>query len=286
MRFITILLFALLMYGPSLAQSNFVIEGQVVNQETGDPIAYANVGIPGKYIGVATNQKGVFTLKLPAGTSSDTLQISTIGFTTKTLKVSVFNEQNNQTVSLQPKTYELNSITVSDTEDWETEWVGKKIKPVLSGAYGRSYSKKNIRATYAFKVQWDKSLPLRILHTRMYLKENHNDGRVKLRCRIMNVDSKTGLPDEDLMDYNITGSAKDRGWVTCDFLDKDIYIDESSFFVVFEWLRESSKVVEQPVAAMFGIGIFFDSEVYVRDHALGRWKKNPNDIIYSVKVEY
>jgi hypothetical protein len=108
----------------------------------------------------------------------------------------------------------------------------------------------------------------------MYLKDNHNDGRVKLRCRIMNVDSKTGLPDEDLMDYNITGSAKDRGWVTCDFLDKDIYIDESS------------KAVEQPVAAMFGTGIFFDSEVYVRDHALGRWKKNPNDLIYSVKVEY
>jgi len=124
MRFITILLFALLMYGPSLAQSNFVIEGQVVNQETDAPIAYANVGIPGKYIGTAGNDEGFFILTLPTGTESDTLQVSAIGFKTKRYEVVEFKKKGNQTVFLQPRTYSLNTVTVVDDKDLKTERIG------------------------------------------------------------------------------------------------------------------------------------------------------------------
>ena len=118
------------------------------------------------------------------------------------------------------------------------------------------YSETNIGAAYAFKIERDKSLPIRILHTRMHLRTNHNDEPVKLRCRITGVDPETGWPGDDLMHYNIIGSAKDRGWVTCDFSAKNIYIDKSSFFAVFEWLRDSSKPAEQRVAPMFSIGLF------------------------------
>jgi hypothetical protein len=277
------------MYSPSLAQSNFVIEGQVVNQETDAPIAYANVGIPGKYIGVATDEVGFFTLELPAGTESDTLQISAIGFTTKRLPVAGFKEQNNQTVAIQPKTYELNSITVTDKKNLETEWIGKKPNFFQrmfgrSGAYGEVGYGKNLGASYAFKIKWEKELPVRVLASRIHLERNDNDWPIVMRCRLQAVDPETGWPGEDILPVNVTASANNDGWITCDFSNKKMHIQKNNFFVVFEWLIEED--ASSVVAPMFYMHKALDSEVYVRRKALGRWEKLSNNLMYQLKVEY
>jgi len=273
MRFITILLFALLMYGPSLAQSNFVIEGQVVNQETDAPIAYANVGIPGKYIGTAGNDEGFFILTLPTGTESDTLQVSAIGFKTKRYEVVEFKKKGNQTVFLQPRTYSLNTVTVVDDKDLKTERIGTEKVGFFQrifgpgGAYGEAGYGKNLGASYAFRIEWKQSLPLRVLHTQIELATNKNDWPVQMRCRLQKVDPKTG-------------------WIRCDFTDLDVIVDKHSFFVVFEWLPHLTDSSKTEFAPLFSFRPSLESDVYVRRKALGRWEKLSHDLKYRVEVEY
>lgn len=158
----------------------------------------------------------------------------------------------------------------------------KKIRPILSASYGQNTGNQKIGAAYAFKIEWDGALPMKLLHARMFLKENKND-ELKMRCRIAKVDSSNGMPGEDITKKSIiTTFKKDKGWITSDLKNHDVYVNRRNFFLVFEWLPGE----EQTYTPMYAIGLSFDSEVYNRSNAMGEWCKNPNDIIYGLKVEY
>jgi|GEM_PF-4707046 hypothetical protein len=50
MRVYTLLLLFLSLSNYCLAQSEYTIKGQILNEKTGEPISYSNIGIPEKYI--------------------------------------------------------------------------------------------------------------------------------------------------------------------------------------------------------------------------------------------
>ncbi|MFP4228376.1 MAG: TonB-dependent receptor [Salinivenus sp.] len=77
------------MLGPSgaVAQATGTIEGQVVNAETGDPLAGANLRVEGTERGAATDADGRYQLRVPAGTV--TLRASFVGFTAREQEVTV-----------------------------------------------------------------------------------------------------------------------------------------------------------------------------------------------------
>lgn len=77
-------LFCCLFFFGSLlqAQSYLTITGQVLDQESGQPLAYAHVGIPEKGIGTTSGTGGTFTLKVPTEYANSTLLVSFIGYET------------------------------------------------------------------------------------------------------------------------------------------------------------------------------------------------------------
>jgi TonB-linked SusC/RagA family outer membrane protein len=62
------------------------IHGQVVNQK-GEPIQNASVLVAGTSIGTTTGSDGSFTLSIPSNIKNASLQISSVGFQTKTLRI-------------------------------------------------------------------------------------------------------------------------------------------------------------------------------------------------------
>jgi hypothetical protein len=58
----------LLLFSAVGAQSTFTLSGKVKDAETGDPLAGAGVYVPGKQVGVYTDEKGNYSLQLPADT--------------------------------------------------------------------------------------------------------------------------------------------------------------------------------------------------------------------------
>lgn len=64
-------------------QSTLSISGKVVNQETGEPLQFATVGVKGSPYGTISNTDGAFNFYVPSSYTSDTLSISYVGFETK-----------------------------------------------------------------------------------------------------------------------------------------------------------------------------------------------------------
>lgn len=283
MKFITslIILIIFLFQSTSVAQSSIKIKGTIVDANSKNSIPLASIGIPAKRIGTASRKDGSFSLDLSQEQQKDTLQISAIGYQTKNYPIISLSSNHDITIHLAPKIYQMESIKVTDRKQ-KTKWVGKKFSPVLSASVGIWTHPERLGAAFAFKVKWDKRLPLHILYSRIYLKRNTKKA-VHIRCGLAETNPETGMPSHFLIPKTVDiTSTTQKGWATCDFRKQDLYINTKEFFVVFEWLTPQ----DERVIPMIATNPFFNSDTYIRHHALAEWEKLSTDLIYSVKVEY
>lgn len=274
----------LLLLLPSICfgQDSITIEGKVLDAEKREPISYASIGFPSDNIGTASRRDGTFKLKFSQELKDDSLQVSAIGYHTDKVHVSTLLDNEKVIFQLAPKTYQMESITVTDRR--KSEWIGKKIPPIMgSASYGFRTHPERLGAAFAFRVTWDKNLPIKILHSRILLKRASNDS-LKIRCGIAKVDPETKLPANEFVNNRVVSTAaKEKGWMTCNFDKENIFIDEREFFIVFEWLNKE----DERIVPMIATGLFFKSDSYIRHHALAKWEKSFTDnLIYSVKVGY
>lgn len=282
MKYYLALLFLLTIPIYCFGQSELTVEGSILDAENDEPIPYAHIGIPAEHVGTASTQEGTFALELDHKCRDDTLQVTAIGYQTKQIPLSFVLDANSP-LKLQPKTYQMKTITVSGRQP-ETKWIGKKIPPILGGgARGLARVGGRFGAAFAFRVSWNQFLPLKLLHARMFLKRNKYES-LKMRCSIAAVDSSSKLPGKNLIrKAAITTTTKDKGWITCDFNKHGVYVERKHFFVIFEWLTDKKHVY----APMFATGgLFFNSEGYMRGHAMDEWEEIPDNLIYSLKVQY
>ena len=103
-----------------ISQNTITINATVLDEKTGAPIAFANVGFIEKGIGTVSGKDGRFQLKFEEQEikSTDVFQISTLGYETKkmtTVHLFDFLEKNNQIV-LSPVTYALETVILSAAE--------------------------------------------------------------------------------------------------------------------------------------------------------------------------
>ncbi len=89
-----------------------IIKGKVLDEETGEGVAYANIGVVDTYIGNASNFDGDFEVKIPRKYKDKILQVSAVGYKTFYKKISEIDEKNFFTVKLFPKSYKIESVEI------------------------------------------------------------------------------------------------------------------------------------------------------------------------------
>ncbi|HUS86195.1 MAG TPA: carboxypeptidase-like regulatory domain-containing protein [Bacteroidales bacterium] len=72
----------------------YSISGLITDEETGETLPYATIGIKRKGIGTISNSEGEFTLKITADCLDDTLSISYLGYSKRTIPVNQAIETN------------------------------------------------------------------------------------------------------------------------------------------------------------------------------------------------
>lgn len=90
------------------------IQGNVFDEKTHEPIAFANVTVVGTDMGAATDEKGdFFILNVPAGTYA--VEVSFIGYQSKNIVgvIAEYGKTARLDVSLTPTTIELSPVTVT-----------------------------------------------------------------------------------------------------------------------------------------------------------------------------
>jgi len=125
----------------SYSQKNTsVISGQVLNQETLEPIPFASIYIKSESIGTTTNEDGFFIFHIPPGKEKSFVIISVIGYSSVSKKVNTFNE--NQKILLSTKTTDLDEVIITATKKKELtakEIVEKAYKAIKNNYPEKSY---------------------------------------------------------------------------------------------------------------------------------------------------
>jgi hypothetical protein len=96
------------------AQS-LTISARVHDQETGEALGFASIGIKGRPVGTISNAYGEFDFHFPLEMRNDTLVISMLGYENYEAVVHTLLQQDNLTLTLKKSPILLQEIVVSDT---------------------------------------------------------------------------------------------------------------------------------------------------------------------------
>lgn len=103
-------LFSILQF--QLEAQSFILEGKVLDAETGFPLAYTNVFLPFSKVGMFANDEGFFKLKVDNVAETDSIWFSHLGYEDARITLNTFRN-NNYTVWLQPTQYKLNEVVIT-----------------------------------------------------------------------------------------------------------------------------------------------------------------------------
>ena len=65
-----------------MLNAQYILQGQVVDAFTKDPLPFVNIGVLKKELGTVSNEDGFFFLEVPDVYATETLRLSMIGFDT------------------------------------------------------------------------------------------------------------------------------------------------------------------------------------------------------------
>lgn len=308
------LLLSLFIQLPALAQTT--LTGTLTDAQTGEAIAFANIGIPGTGAGTLSNPDGSYELHIPAAQSGQPIHYSALGYQPLTLPV-----QQAGTVRLQPRPIMLDPVILTaKREKHKTQEFGNGKSLLL---YGHLFLD-TLTAGSAMALLIDKrEVPdLTFVESVSLHIARNKFPTFKVRLRFLAVDSTNhNKPGQDLTQEQIIATSSiSKGWL--DFpIPPALRITNQAFYLVCEWILDAQdrkevsraydaymaefpaqvsydtvlvageKVVIPMVPKMVAGTVFGSSksakdlreqQCYYRNHSFGDWKRSSG--ILSAKI--
>jgi|GEM_PF-678471 len=92
--------------------TDVILSGTVISNNDRQPVSYAGINVSGTGVGTATNSNGDFILRIPEKNQSDTLLITSLGYTTKRLPLSAALATGKLQILLNRSKLELKEVTI------------------------------------------------------------------------------------------------------------------------------------------------------------------------------
>ncbi|TJY37772.1 carboxypeptidase-like regulatory domain-containing protein [Pontimicrobium aquaticum] len=101
--------------------SQNLIEGQIIDSKSKQPLAWVNIGIAGKSIGTVSNNEGNFKMEINDKYNQDTIRISMIGYKERLFKFIDFKNKirENPLFKLEAEVMQLNEVIISNNNKQE-----------------------------------------------------------------------------------------------------------------------------------------------------------------------
>ena len=116
------------------AQESTAIMGKIVDQN-GYEVPYAAIGILTKNIGSTSTEDGTFYFRVPAHVLEDTLTVSSLGFSTFSIKVKDFLNLPKKEIVLEEKTTALSEVVVNSV----TYYVKNALKQLKTNTVSKNH---------------------------------------------------------------------------------------------------------------------------------------------------
>lgn len=107
-----IMILGCLMVAKAQDDGKITVKGTVVDSRTGEPVAFANLGLLGTVAGVASDMDGKFELTVPDRYATYKIRVSAVGYATAEMKVYEAQEKPDLKIKLNPVTYGIGAVDV------------------------------------------------------------------------------------------------------------------------------------------------------------------------------
>ncbi|MEM6526549.1 MAG: carboxypeptidase-like regulatory domain-containing protein [Bacteroidota bacterium] len=230
------LFIAIILINPIRTQIS--VKGSVIDSQSKKAIRYANIGILNTKTGTISNADGSYKITFPDSLLTSKIIFSVIGYHRQEFSLNQLRQ--NSKVELEPRTIRLKNIVITADQNQQGKWLGNKRKNLLPRGSMNYDSASAGGAKALLIVKEDTSLNF-IQEARIRIIRNTLP-EFKIRLRILDLDkSNNNLPGEDLFEESlvVTSSMK-KGWLAFDLSDKNLLVEQDSFYLQFEWLFEES----------------------------------------------
>lgn len=122
----------------------FTVNGQILQISGEEPVAFANVGVIGTYLGTATSEEGTYSLTIDSMFIDYDVMISAIGYESK--QVSLRSLIENSEVMLEPTSYEISTVNVEAKSAVLFGYLRKAVQHINENYAAKPYN-------YEFKLQ-------------------------------------------------------------------------------------------------------------------------------------
>ena len=214
------------------------IRGKVLDAQTRQPLAYTNIGLPGKPVGTLSDPDGTFTLVIPSLFLGDTLFFSALGYDRKRIPVSALSVVD-PVLYLTPKTAVLPTVQVR-----AVKYPGKTFEIGNSHINTGWIENDSLQSGAAMALRMDVGElvgepPYYVTKARLRVWKATSTP-YQIRLRLYEVDSVTNLPGADLLRESIVmNSIVRQGWLEIDLSSYAIVLTRRHFFLAFEWITTS-----------------------------------------------
>lgn len=141
-----VLFLGFLTVGQAQDDTKIRIQGTVVDGRTGEPVAFANLGVLGTVLGVASDMDGSFELVLPYKCATYKIRVSAIGYTSAEMKVYEVKDKPDLKIKLNPTSYGIKEVDV-----YGELLVYKKMLQNVVSSIGKNYIAKPYQYDGYFK---------------------------------------------------------------------------------------------------------------------------------------
>ena len=89
-----------------------VLTGTVVDSQTNEPVAFANLGLLGTVAGVASDMDGNFELRIPDKYAIHVVRVSAVGYASVEYKAYELRDKPGMVIKLRPVSYGIGEVDV------------------------------------------------------------------------------------------------------------------------------------------------------------------------------
>jgi hypothetical protein len=219
-----------------------VVEGQVLNARTNEPVPFATLGFPGRGLGTVADEQGRYLLRLPPNLS-DTLVVTSVGFARTTVAPAAL-ARGQRVFQVAPLAVAL-AGAVAEHARMHPAQLGRSTATGDLPWTGGSSGKETVDDEWG----WELGAILRPTH-RTYLEEFHvflsANTYEQLRFRLNLYALENGRPGRSLLtkDIQLTCSNKARGWHTVDLRPYALELAAQPVVATIQWLQSEKTAPE------------------------------------------
>lgn len=267
-------------YAEITAYSQQIFNGTVFEDGSNSSIPYAMISVKGKTIGVISDQNGKFSLESDKITSSDSILITSLGFSQK--RVAVKDWVNDMAIYIKSNPIQLNEATVTANRTKE-EKIG-----ITSGGmkmlFIPLYMKQELEGTEMIGREIGCALDIKhdciIKKLNFFIAINEYEN-VKLRALFYDI--KDGKPNNIIVNQEIIFEVdQKKDWFTLDLSKYNIHFSKDQQIAVTLMTLDETNRNE-----FFIYGRMLKQTVlFRRDRALGDWKASKGGMVLYLEAKY